>query len=535
MFKINIEIIRVDVKEFNNYFIVLQLDQLSFPSKLSKTETYRTEIESETEFPSFIKTFFSFKSIDISNRITIKTGLYTTLRGDGFNGSDIELIKTSKLIGSSSFVVTVETMKKIEKHKYIDISLRVFHPEKDLLETGYISLRVSLLPEDNTAEIFLSNQVIEECYYDPFENDKYIIKDKLIEAISLNEEKHLELRDKYSLLDETNHNLKRIAIDLHQTNIEFQKLEKENEILYNRLYYLQNIDEISIQIDLLSTSEQGIEILKKRYAVLCSQYALQMEISFDLECQYKEISQIMTKISLVKEKIESLRYSNKEVNFNIMREEDLMPLIHKYIHKTQSNDKVIKSLQSSIEELIKMNNGNIEETEKKLNSLYLERKLILEKTQQMNLHQEIYSGNDQEWEDNFVKVIGYDMMMNNMYNDRERYWIEQYTKRRNELEVIVKDLSSKVVNIQNENENTFKQTIVVDPNIRKRKIELVHKIEYAEAREKVLMNEIDTAIIFYKSSIAKLKDKIEEADKFIDKEIEFSKSNYYKTNQYGKY
>lgn len=535
MYKLNSQILRSDIKQFGNHFLVLKLEQLSFPEKLLSVENFRTEIQTDTEFPTFIKTNFDFEGISLGNRLTFKVGLYSTKRGDNFTGSDKELIQTSKLIGSGSFPFTVDLISKFHLHNHIDITIKLYHPERDNEETGNVSLRLMLIPIDKEAKIYVTNKEIESCYYDPFEKDKIVIREKLLDAIALNEEKQYELESSFKALDQINQDLKKGALDLNKVRMELNKLDKENELLARRLHKLQNIDEIHIEIDLLSQSVQGIEIIKNRYAVLCAQLALQTEMTMNLECDYKDISQIMTKISLVKEKIESLKESNKEVNFNIKREEDLMPLLQSYIYKTKTNDSIIKNLKNSIDELVNLNKGNLEETEKRINSLYIERKLIEEKKQQMALHQEVFSGNDKEWEENFVRIIGHDLMMNNMYNERERYWINQYKKRKSELEETVKDLSEKVVAIQRENENHFKHTIVVDPGLRKRKVDLVHRIDLAERREKTLINEIETAVMFYKSTVAKLKDKIEEAEKFIDKEVEHAKKDYYKTNQYGKY
>lgn len=535
MSKLNIEIKRCDVKTYGNYFIITKLEQITFPDKLVKSNSFRTDIQEETEFPVFVKNKFEFFNIEFGNRISINFGMYITSEKEGYNGSIKNLLIKSKLTGIANQIFTIDFINKLRKHKYIDINLRFYHPQKYNLETGSLFVNIKHNPHSIDSYIYETNKEIEECYYDPFETNKEIIKDKLLTVIEFNEDREIELKKTFDNIHKINQTLKKAAIDLNNTNIELHKLDKENELLLKTLSKHQNIDEIHVEVDLLSQSSYGIDLIKKRYAILIGQIAIQTENAMNLENEYKEISTYITKINLVKEKLKYLKEANNQVKFNIKREDDLMPLISKQIEKTKANDKILKSLQSSIDELVNLNKGNIEETEKKLNSLYLDRKLIEEKTIQMNIHQELFSNNDKQWEENFMKLIGNDVMMNNMYNEREKYWIDQYRKKKHELEDCIKDLSNQVSCIQRENENKFKHTIVIDPGLRKRKIELSNLIDLADRREKILINEIDNATSFYKNEIAKLKDKIEEADKFIDKEVGFAKKNYYKTNLDSKY
>lgn len=535
MSKVSVELSRTDVKTFGNYFLVIMLEQLTFPDNLVITEKFRTEVQSETEFPVFLKNYFEFRKIEMGNRISLKIALYLTQAIENFKGTAKQLVDLSKLVGAVSYSFTVEFIESLRKHKFVEISLRLFHPEKNKLETGCISLILKYKPETIDAMIYETNKEVESCYYDPFEKNREVVREKLIDAISLNEDRQIEMEKLFKKLDESNSELKKAAVDLNQCNIELGRLERDNEIMRKNLNKLESVDEIHIEVDLLSQSIHGIEILKKRYATLCSQLALQTEQTMNLENDYKLIDPIMSKIRLVKERKEFVEEANKELKFNIKREEDLVPLVAKYIEKTRLNDKIHKNLLNSISELNKLNGMNVEETEKRINELYRERRKIEEKTIQMNLHSELFSGDDRAWEDNFVKLLGNDLMMNNMYNERERYWIDQFRKKKLELEDIVKELSTRLVGIQQDNDMKLQKTIVVDPGLRKRKVELVNKIELAERREQVLMNEIDTSIMYHKSTISKLKDKIEEADKFIDKEVAFAKRNYYKSNNYGKY
>ena len=85
------------IKYEGNYFVVVQVEQTEFPSKLVKSQKYRTEIDAGTEFPQFHKSFFEFKNISLGNRIVLKFGIYKTKLGDSYQGTSRELFVNLKL------------------------------------------------------------------------------------------------------------------------------------------------------------------------------------------------------------------------------------------------------------------------------------------------------------------------------------------------------------------------------------------------------------------------------------------------------
>ena len=76
MSKLSFEITRIDVKKKGNYFILVQLDETEFPSKLTRTQKFRTEIDYSTEFPEFHKNYFEFNNVQLGNKLVFRVGLF---------------------------------------------------------------------------------------------------------------------------------------------------------------------------------------------------------------------------------------------------------------------------------------------------------------------------------------------------------------------------------------------------------------------------------------------------------------------------
>lgn len=58
--------------------MMIQLDELEFPSKILKTFKFRTEIVPLSTNPLFSKNTFNFFKISFGSRITLKLGCFST-------------------------------------------------------------------------------------------------------------------------------------------------------------------------------------------------------------------------------------------------------------------------------------------------------------------------------------------------------------------------------------------------------------------------------------------------------------------------
>ena len=85
MSKLSFELTRIDVPEKGNYFLLVQLDETEYPSKLTRTQKYRTEIDYSTEFPSFQKNYFVFNNVQLGNKLTFRIGLFTLTNVNGIS------------------------------------------------------------------------------------------------------------------------------------------------------------------------------------------------------------------------------------------------------------------------------------------------------------------------------------------------------------------------------------------------------------------------------------------------------------------
>ena len=166
-----------------NYFMLVQLDETDSITGLKKSKKFRTEIDFDTQFPNFLKNYFDFNGVNISNKLVIKIGLFKS-DINSVNGQDNlinsnYLFSNSQLIGSNEFIITEELLELLRKHKWIEKNCNLKQIEKMGHESGHVFFTLNLKPETLEMKILNNNIEIENNFYDPFENDQNIIKEKL--------------------------------------------------------------------------------------------------------------------------------------------------------------------------------------------------------------------------------------------------------------------------------------------------------------------------------------------------------------------
>ena len=218
MSKLSFELTRTDVKIKGNYFLLIQLEETEFPSKLTKIQKFRTEIDYSTQFPVFHQNYYSFNLVNLVNKLLLRIGLYKVKNPDILKRkikiedkkkvedinkpkpikNDINpklLFSESELIGKVNIELDSVWIENLRKCKYVESDSKLYHPEKNNEESAHVFYKLSCRSQTIDAKIYEDNQEIEKVFYYPFEKDKEVIRKKLKSIIILNEEKQIQLNE----------------------------------------------------------------------------------------------------------------------------------------------------------------------------------------------------------------------------------------------------------------------------------------------------------------------------------------------------
>ncbi len=97
--------------------------------------------------------------------------------------------------------------------------------------------------------------------------------------IVLNEDRQFKMTKKAKDVEEIRGKMKKLAMDMKTSLSEKEKLEEENLSLTKSLKRSRNYDEIHIEVDILSQSGPGVEILKHKYGM----YSIILKLPYSIK------------------------------------------------------------------------------------------------------------------------------------------------------------------------------------------------------------------------------------------------------------
>ena len=557
---LSFELTRTDVKEKGNYFLLIQLDETEFPSKLTKIQKFRTEIDYSTQFPVFHQNFYNFNKVNLGNKLVLRIGLYRVKNPDILKRkikieekkkvevnkskqikNDINpklLFEESELIGNVKISLDSVWIENLRKCKFVESDSKLFHPEKNNEENGHVFYKLSCHSQTIDTKIYEDNKEIEKVYYDPFEKDKEVIRKKLKSIIILNEEKQIQLGEMQKKLDEANNKAKYNVIAKKEVENKLLEVEQENKLLKRNLAKIQSYDEIDIEIDLLSQSQQGIEIIEKKYAILLGQLSLQKQLKFELENNYNNIKTLMSKIKIIQNRYDTLKDANNQLKFNYKVHHDMLPLLQTYEEKIKANNKLIKNFRENILEVIKLRKQkstlSIEELEHKIEKFTKERNKLEEKKIQLNLYLDIYMKEKNnanitydEITEPFERIIGNDPLMNQIKTDGENELLNINNRAIEELNNQIKDLSKKLSDFEEKEKEKKAKGIIIEPSLIMKRNNLKIKVEEELKKENGLIEEGEKNKEAFLNAKEVLKDRIAQIDSAINQELKLAKRRRY--------
>ena len=562
MSKLSFELTRTDVRVKGNYFLLIQLDETEFPSKLTKTQKFRTEIDYSTQFPSFYQNYYSFNKVNLGNKLILRIGLFKVNNPDKLKRkvkieekkkvedindkqkkikNDINpkiLFSESELIGNVEISLDSVWIENLRKCKFVESDSKLMHPEKRDEENGHIFYKISCQSQTLDAKIYEDNKEIEKVYYDPFEKNKETIRKKLKSIIILNEEKQIQMNEMQKKLDEANNKVKYNIREKNNVEKKLKEEENENRQLRKDLAKIQSYDEIDIEIDLLSQSQQGIEIIEKKYAMLLGQMSLQKQLKYELENNYKDIKTLVSKIKIIQNRYDILKDANKQLKFNYKIHHDMLPLLQTYEEKIKANNKLIKNFRENILDVINLRKQKssltIEEIESKIEKFSKERQKLEEKKAQLNLYLDIYMKEKnnanttyEEITSPFERIIGNDPLMNQIKDDGESELLMLNNKAIVELNRQINELSKKLSDFEEKEKEKKAKGIIIEPSLLVKRNNLKIKAEEEIKKENGLKEEYEKNKEAFLNAKAVLQDKIAQIDSAINQELKLAKRRRY--------
>ena len=338
--EIQINIFGAEFKKQSAWFIQVEVEETSFPSKLKTKQKQRTDLSTGFSL-KFDKNYFIFKA-SLSNRISIKFGAIEVL-------SESQKIDPSKCNceGLYTLVITKRMLAALRDQVAIKELYKLLHPSSKK-ETCLLTVSISLNFYGIEEKIIENQRTFMKVEYDRYENDNEVITEKLVKVEELLEIKTKELEEWMNKVDHIKNALRSLGGDVAMLKKEKDLLEIENNEYNKRIERLSSVDDIHIKVDMLITSPHGVDILKQIFEKIQARLVNQRKIYEDLTENWRKIEGKKRKLEELKEEVRKIKEAQSQLEFHHLTLKDQLPQALVLRGNVKALDSLIKDFEKQI-------------------------------------------------------------------------------------------------------------------------------------------------------------------------------------------
>jgi len=229
--------------------------------------------------------------------------------------------------------------------------------------------------------------------------------------------------------------IKNSEVNKNRNITEFDKikLSEERDKLLNlfnnhkkEVMKFQNYKELPIEVELLIQSQQGINILKKKFAIMTNQFFSEKNRRRVFENEFKELIPDIFKTNFQKNKFEFLNRASQELDFHIKRFSDMIPLTKSYEQRFQNNKSIIENLEKNISFYVEKKKekaiNSIDNFNAEVKKLNIEKNILLEKKKQLSIYNHLFHKEISDFE----KMMYFENKMMSSNNKNHDYKLISY-------------------------------------------------------------------------------------------------------------
>jgi hypothetical protein len=170
---LKVTISSIILKHKGNYFLVVQLDEMEFPSKERKSFKSRTELIPDVAVPRFSRNVFTFENMSLGSRLALKFGVFNSKLS--MEPHALEKLLDNSVISGSTALVFTQRILTVLRERPMDTELKIY--DRDKLECGRMTINMQFKPHTFEQQIDEDKRKVEKLYYDPLEDDEELIAD----------------------------------------------------------------------------------------------------------------------------------------------------------------------------------------------------------------------------------------------------------------------------------------------------------------------------------------------------------------------
>lgn len=348
--EIEVSILRADFKRDSAWFLQIELEEKSFPSKETKKYKQRTELAYGNE-PQFERHFFIFKT-SLANRISLRFGaveIPDTQNSSKFVHLETRGIDPAKCVcqGVFTLVITQRKLANLRDKVPMREIYKLMNPTTKE-EACSLTLSIAFNVQGTEEQMIENERVLQKVEFDRYETDQIVIQEKLTRTEELVQQKGKELEEWMTKTDAIKNALRSLGVDLAMLKKQKDSLEEENDKTGTEIRRRQSIEGIHVKIDMLSTSIPGIALLRQEFEKLNLRLKVEKMIYEELTQEWIKIEGKKRKLEKLKEEVEKNKNAQQQLEFHMHTLADRLPESIVTRENVKALDHIIKQFEAQI-------------------------------------------------------------------------------------------------------------------------------------------------------------------------------------------
>jgi hypothetical protein len=349
---LEVEIQRADMYRPAAWYIQFELLQTTFPLERRIKSKRRTDL-CISGAPAFETRVFLFEAASLASRIELKVGAVEILADTIEKAHHIDQqanVSATIVQGLYALVFTQKMLSVLRDGSPFSIDCVLRHPKTNQ-EVGHIQLKLMLEFTGREEQIIEDDRLVQKVEFDEYERNAYVIKEKLDRVVEYLRAKEPEVESWIKQVDEVRNALRSLGADLAVLRKEKDTLQSENDSLHKQITKRQQIEELPVLIDMLSTPF-GEGILRQKLVALQLRYEYERRRYEDLKTDWMRIEGKQAKARELQNKVKIVEEAERQSKFHLKRARDMLPAAWAAQEMVQSQNHLITALEAKVTEAI---------------------------------------------------------------------------------------------------------------------------------------------------------------------------------------
>lgn len=346
--EIEVVVQRADFPYEACWFVQVELQQKAFPSLKVTKKKQRTDL-SVSAAPRFMKNNFLFRDVSLAHQMVLSFGAIEVPK----NSSDqFEHLKTSNVTGGEvkgiyHLVLTQRILTSLRDGMPFSEQIKLENPiTRD--DAGLLALSIAFRFSGLEEQFIEDERALLKYEYNRSEDRLNTVLEMLEGLDTVSDMLGAKLEKQAEQTDSIKNTLRSIGADLAMLKRRKEELETDNVRLQRKLEKLQSVDEIPVLIDMLRTSDSGLDELRRILAVHELKLKVEQKRQELMNRQWMEVEAKQRTAEAIRERAVQVKAAREEAEFHIARQKEQLPSVLAKREQVRSMDKLIANMEEQL-------------------------------------------------------------------------------------------------------------------------------------------------------------------------------------------